>query len=242
MDTSSQHGMPSTHWSLVRRTGLGDLEARREALGELLTRYLPALRSYLLAGMRIPEDRVEDLIQGFVGEKVLAQELLAHADQRRGRFRSFLVASLHRYVVSEDRRERARKRGGGLLMPLGQAAGATDPAPGPTDAFDAAWARALLGDVLVAMRRATDSRPDVWGVFEARVLPEMRGEAPLSYEELASRFALKSPDHACNLLITAKRMYVRLLRQHIGAYEQEEGAIDEEIRSLRAALATGGHP
>ena len=35
---------PPTHWSLVTRAGVPDHEARRQALEELLVRYLPALR------------------------------------------------------------------------------------------------------------------------------------------------------------------------------------------------------
>ena len=36
---------PTTHWSLVGRAGQDATENKRQALGELLNRYLPALRA-----------------------------------------------------------------------------------------------------------------------------------------------------------------------------------------------------
>ena len=240
MAISSQPEMPSTHWSLVRRAGLDDLAARRAALGELLRRYLPAMRAHLVLGRRIAADRADDLLQGFVGDKVIEQMLFRQADERRGKFRSFLLVSLNHYVDSAFRKAQTHKRGGKRVVPLADGADIVDAAPGPARAFDALWARALIHEVLAAMERGCADRPEIWGVFEARVLPEMRGEKPLSYACLAERFAIQSPAQASNLLMTAKRMYARLLRQFIAEYESDAVSIEREIGNLRAALAAGG--
>ena len=55
--------LPTTHWSLVARAGFTDNEARRDALGELLTRYLPALRAHLIHSKRLTDDEADDVLQ-----------------------------------------------------------------------------------------------------------------------------------------------------------------------------------
>ena len=46
-------------------------DGQREALGVLLRRYLPALRTFLILDRRLTPERAEDLLQGFVTSKVL---------------------------------------------------------------------------------------------------------------------------------------------------------------------------
>jgi len=61
---------PDTPWSLLLSLRRADEEARRQTLDLLLRQYLPALRAHLLA-RRVPADRVDDLLQGFVADKVI---------------------------------------------------------------------------------------------------------------------------------------------------------------------------
>jgi hypothetical protein len=50
--------------------------------------------------------------------RVLEGRFLDRADPEKGRFRSFLLTSLKFFVAGEGDVERARKRGGGALVPL----------------------------------------------------------------------------------------------------------------------------
>ncbi len=234
---SSYHPFPPTHWSLIHRAGGGaaDEPARRDALRILLTRYEPALRSYLRVVRRYPEDKAGDLLQSFIADKVLEQELLRHADENRGHFRTFLLTSLNHFVISRHRSEHA---GDEPSLDVIMEPAAATPAP---DAFiEAQWAKSLLHGVLENMREECiqSKRADIWHVFETRVLADILHDTPpLPYETLAHDLALKSPAQAANLLITAKRMYVRLLHAAVAEYEVGDKAIEEEIASLRAALA-----
>src|SRR4051794_36682601 len=93
---------PTTRWSLVARAGeSGDAAeaARREALGVILGRYLPALRAHLLA-RRVPAGWVDDLLQGFIADKVIEYNLLGYADRGRGKFRTFLLTALDRFAAN----------------------------------------------------------------------------------------------------------------------------------------------
>src|SRR5687768_1628264 len=70
----------STHWSQVARAGDADPAVREAALTSLLDTYLPALASYLRWHRGLPPDRLDDLLQGFVCDKVVAEELFCSAD------------------------------------------------------------------------------------------------------------------------------------------------------------------
>src|SRR5882724_10560596 len=105
---------PNTHWSLVRRAGLADASARREALGVLLARYEPALRLYIYATWEIPDEQAEDLLQAFIADQILERELCRMADESRGRFRSLLLTSLRNFAIS---RYRALQRDRTVTMP-----------------------------------------------------------------------------------------------------------------------------
>jgi hypothetical protein len=124
-------------------------------------------------------------------------------------------------------------------------------APSPASAVETAWAKALVHDVLVAMRQEClrTERMDVWTVFEGRVLAEIFGGTlnaasaitnVVSYETLAQQLNLESPTQAANLLITAKRTYARLLRAAVAEYEFDPESIDAEITELREILARSG--
>jgi RNA polymerase sigma-70 factor (ECF subfamily) len=101
---------PATQWSLVDRARQTDEGGRREAMSDLLVRYLPALRAHLVAERGMPRQRVDDLLQGFVADKIIEQRLLDHAQEGRGKFRSFLLVTLNHYIISEHRSESAAKR------------------------------------------------------------------------------------------------------------------------------------
>jgi RNA polymerase sigma-70 factor (ECF subfamily) len=238
MKSEMYHPFPNTHWSLVRRAGEEDAGVRREALGVLLVRYAPALRSYLRVVKKVPTEQVEDLVQGFIAERMLEGEIIARADPARGRFRALLLTSLNNYAASRWRAERVR-RGEMLGEQAEEMPSATS---APAVAVEAAWARTLVRDVLAAMRREcmVTERADVWAVFEGRILAEIFGEGDVvPYEVLATELGLKTPGQAANLLVTGKRMYARLLRQAVGEYEREPAAVEAEIADLQRVLAAG---
>ena len=76
----------------------------------MLKQYLPALRAHLISEKRFAIELAEDLLQGFVADKIIEQNLLEHAREGRGKFRSFLLTTLNNYVISKHRSETAATR------------------------------------------------------------------------------------------------------------------------------------
>jgi RNA polymerase sigma-70 factor (ECF subfamily) len=227
---------------LIAEAGRGNDAGGRDALGVLLRRYQPALEAHLVQ-KRIDPQRVADLVQGFISDKIVEQNLLSRADREKGKFRTFLLTALQNYVVDQVRQENSRKRSptGGAPLSLEVAAEAAGE-PLATDVFDVAWAREVLAEAVRRMKAECDAsrRQDVWGVFEERILrPSIEGVEPIAYELLVSRFKFKSPVQAANVLITGKRMFVRVLRQVVGEYARDGQEIEQEIADLRQILQAG---
>jgi len=235
---------PSTHWSLVDRAGHAADAARNQALGELVRRYLPALKSHLVFRKRFDPERADDVLQEFLLSKVIESELVSRADRQRGRFRNLLLVSVDRFAISQIRRGSAQKRFAKGSAPFDEEMDVPTDSPGPENAFDIAWARQLLSATLERMREQCEAngRSDIWGVFQARLLDPLLHEAePVPYEQLVEQYQLASPAQASNLLITARRMFERALRSLIGEYEKDEAEIDAEIVDLHRALEKSRH-
>jgi RNA polymerase sigma-70 factor (ECF subfamily) len=244
-DVKTSNGpFPTTQWSLVRVAGNGSGAIGRDALARLLEQYAPALRAHLVRGRGVTPDDAEDLVQSFIADKVLGRDFIRLAQPSRGRFRTFLAVSLDRYAISCGRSERARKRSSHLRVELDERCQSlADRSPGPERALDVSWARQVLRQAIDAMRAGCHAaaRPDIWGVFEGRVLcPLLYGDAPVPYGELVGRYGFVSPSQASNVLVTANRMFARALRDVVGAYTAGPDDVEEEIADLRRILAGGG--
>ena len=239
--TASMHSFPSTPWDDIDMLVQGVGEHRRRALDDLLLAYVPAMRAFLVRAMSIPKAEAEDILQGFIADKVLEQDMIARADPARGKFRSLIRSALRHHVTGMWRRETAAKRhpGPGRLHGADALHGHPHNAAPPDEAFELAWARAVVAQACERMRGACSDteRLDVWGVFEARVLePLMHNAKPVPYAELVERFGLSSPSQASNLLTTAKRSYARALRAVVSEYAGDDADVEVEIADLLAIL------
>jgi RNA polymerase sigma-70 factor (ECF subfamily) len=162
--------------------------------------------------------------------------VLAAADPKRGKFRTFLLTALERFVIDAHRHETARKRApASKLLDVDDHVDRVVGHADPSEAFDRAWAATVLSEVMRRMRaeaEATD-RPHLWGIFEARMLlPITDGTPPPSHEELARQWNLDSPTQSANALGSAKRLFTRIFRAVVAEYAADDSEVDAEIREL----------
>jgi DNA-directed RNA polymerase specialized sigma24 family protein len=232
---------PTTRWSVVLCAGHAAEEQRRAALDALLRRYLPALRAHLLIAKVAPPGDVDDLLQGFIADKVVAQDLIAKVRRERGRFRTFVAVALDRYVLDQLRRQRSTLRspaGEATVVPLDDN-DPVDPSPSNHRAFNIAWAAEVVAEARRRMRAECEAsgRDDVWAVFSGRVAePAIDGAKPTPYSQLARQLTLESEAQAANLLVTGKRAFARAIRSVVADYVVDEGLVDEEMSSLIGGL------
>jgi RNA polymerase sigma-70 factor (ECF subfamily) len=104
----------TTHWSVVLAARQADPPGARQALEQLCRAYWYPLYAYLRReGWSEPD--AEDLTQGFFAH-LFEHQTLDRATREKGRFRSFLLASLKYYVAGQRAREQRQKRGGGRTL------------------------------------------------------------------------------------------------------------------------------
>lgn len=234
--------LPPTRWSVVARAGDRERETWTAALETITRLYRPVFVRHLTFRLRVSPDRAEDLVQTFLLEKVLDQNVLRQASPEKGRFRSFLLKVFSNFAMSQLREQQAHKR-----RPSSPDAERLDDLPelpsgeAPlADSFNVLWARQVLGQTVERMRKecqAKDSRT-LWGVMEARILGPILTDAPLiPYEELVAKFGLRSPTEASNLLITAKRMFARVLRGVVRETVADDRDVEPEIQELKRILS-----
>jgi RNA polymerase sigma-70 factor (ECF subfamily) len=210
----------------------------REELAELCSGYWAPLYAYLRRRGYSVED-AQDLTQGYFS-RLLEKGFLAQADAERGRFRSFLLASLKNFVANEWHREHAQKRGGEAravnLEDTGRAemlyAAATDLTP--ERLYERNWALTVLERVTGALA-AEFAAAQKQAVFDG-LKQFLTGDAgELKYSQAAA--ALGMSEGAARVAVYRMRGRFRdLLRAEIGRTVEDEGAVDEELRFLMGAL------
>ncbi|MBN2271250.1 MAG: hypothetical protein JXN61_11590 [Sedimentisphaerales bacterium] len=238
----------TTHWSDIAKAKTHDEERRRASVNNLMERYWKPVYCHLTTHKGYSNENAKDLTQGFFCEIVWGRELIQHADQEKGRFRTFLLTALDRYVTSVYRKETAKKRlpKRGLAqldaiclpdMPIDKS-GAK-----PELAFNYAWATNLLDQVLAKIQEeyCNTGRAVYWGVFQLKILAPVfeNAEAP-SLEKICKKYAVESEKRASNMVITVKRRFASVLRQELRQFVQSDSEVEDEFRALVEILSEGG--
>ena len=183
----------------------------------------------------------EDLVQGFFA-RVLEKNYVGAADPQKGRFRSFLLLALKRFMANEwDKANRQKRSGGVKIVPLDEEkteiryrAEAAD-AMSPEKAFERRWALTLLQQVWERLEA------EYSGAGRASLFDELKGflggdERISSYAESAQR--LRTTEGTVKVTVDCLRQrYRELLRLEIANTVDSPEAIDDEIRDLFAALS-----
>lgn len=111
--TSPEKGQwfTTTHWSVVLAAGLSDSPRTEEALERLCQTYWYPLYAYVRRQGH-DDETAKDFTQSFFA-RFLEKNYIAQVQRERGKFRSFLLASLKHFLSDEWDKARAQKRGGG---------------------------------------------------------------------------------------------------------------------------------
>jgi DNA-directed RNA polymerase specialized sigma24 family protein len=152
---------PDTRWTMILQAGREDDPAADEALAQLCRAYWYPIYAFVRR-QGYPTEESRDLTQGFFAH-LLEKRRFAVADRERGRFRSFLLKSLQRFLADSADRDRAAKRGGGVAtVPLELEGAETKLARDfrddetPERLFEREWAMELIARVAADLRGAFD--------------------------------------------------------------------------------------
>jgi RNA polymerase sigma factor (sigma-70 family) len=228
---------PTTRWTLVVAAGDPRRKDARSALVSLCENYWYPLYAYLRR-RGYQADPAQDLTQEFF-IRVLEGQYLDRADPEKGRFRSFLLTSLKFFVADEEDRQRARKRGGGQLVPFEFSSGEEryqrEPAHDetPERIFERRWALSVLDRVVEKLRDEFVQHGRLEHFERLKIFLLGQSDAPyaaLALEMNTSEGALKVAIHRL------RKRYRELLRQEIADTVADPAEVESELRYLAAAL------
>jgi len=230
---------PTTQWSRVVTAASRDAPEAREALSGLCEAYWYPIYAFVRHRGYAPE-QARDMTQDFFAY-VLERDLIARADPARGRFRAFLRAVCFRHLADQRDRENAARRGGGRpvlsIDPFDAECQYTlEPAHELTAEriFDRTWALTLLGRVVERLRREYDDAGRA-AKFEELIAVLTRDPGSGSYAEIADRLGT-TEGNVRVAVHRLRRRYGLLLREEIAATVGDAAQVDDEIRTLFAAL------
>ena len=192
-------------------------------------------------------EEAQDLTQGFLLH-LLDHKALRQVSPVKGKFRSFLAASLQNYLLDEADHARCLKRGGNIeFIPLDTKfaehryqLGAPDFST-PDKIFDARWAITLLDETMSRLGHeyAAQGKTSIFETLKSFLDP-INSKASLSYEQVASALQV-SVGSVKTLIHRLRKQYTRLLREEVGRTVSDPGEVDGEIHALCDALiATEG--
>jgi DNA-directed RNA polymerase specialized sigma24 family protein len=229
----------TTHWSLILAARDRAEPGSADALASLCALYWYPLYAYVRRRGNSAEYAL-DLTQGFFA-RLLEKDFLAAVDQGKGKFRSYLLAACNHFLANEYDRAVAVKRGGGkpvLSLDAAAAEGrylaeAADELT-PERLFERRWALALLQHVMTRLRADFEAKHK--GRLFERLRGFLVGEKGAGYRQAAAEVGMSEAAIKVHVHRLRAR-YRELLREEIGRTVGTPEEIDDEIRSLFAALA-----
>lgn len=227
----------TTRWSVVL-AARGKSEHAVQSLEALCSQYWPPLYAYVRQRGH-PEHDAQDLTQSFFA-RLLEKDWLSAVDRERGRFRTFLLMALQRFLANEWDREKAQKRGGtAKVISMDAAEQMSLPDPRSMTAaslYERQWAMTLLASVMHHLRQEHEV---VGRLAEYEQLkPCLTAErGAIDYDSIAA---------ALNIQLASARSKVHRLRKRFREVFREEvlgtvadpADVDDEMRAVIAALGS----
>lgn len=247
MDASAQSAgverggrFATTRWSLVLAAGRRSSPDASAALASLCEKYWYPLYAFARRRGYAAHDAA-DLTQSFFAT-LLEKDYLRKADQRQGRFRSFLLTMFKRFLSKQRDRRQAQKRGGDRTIlsfdaETAEARFRLEPADEqtPERAFERQWATTLLARVLEKLQQEylEKDRGELFAACRGYLVGS--GEAG-GYAQTAA--ALGSTEGAVKVAVHRMRQrYRELLKAEVADTVESAQEVEEELRSLLSAVS-----
>ena len=225
---------PTTRWTIVEALA-GAPSERKAALEHFARSYWPAIYSFVrLKGHAPPE--AEDLTQSFL-LSLIERNSFEGLSATKGRFRSWLLASLTNFLRNDWRDRRRLKRGGGVPQlsidrDLGEAwlESHSSEEASPDVVFDRRWAAGILERALsqLAASYQQEGRTEVAKV----IAPIIAGiDARKSYAEAGAELGISEGTARAAGFRMRKRLRA-LIREEVAATVESPDQVDAELDEL----------
>jgi len=240
-ESSPHPAFVTTHWSLVLSARDKNSPQSADALEKLCRAYWYPLYAYVRRSGQLKEN-AEDLTQAFFA-RLLEKNFLEAAEPERGRFRSFLLVALKRFLANEWDRVRAQKRGGGQMhVPLDTElaerkfqAETTAGEISPDRLYDRRWALTLIEQTMARLR-AEFERADKAAEFERLKIFLTVDKHEIPYATVATELGMG--ESALRVAVhRLRKRYRELFREEIAHTLAEGEDVETELRHLLTVLS-----
>ena len=230
----------TTHWSVVLAAREPDAPQAAAALEKLCRTYWYPLYAYLRR-RGYGEHDAQDLTQGFF-EHLFERDWLQNVARDKGRFRSFLRASLNYFLADQRDRANAQKRGGGRPIISFDAHEAEEryrlepvDERSPDKLFERRWAMTLLDQVLarLAQEFSDAGKRELFNRLQPFLV---EGSSEKTYAEIA-REAGMTEEALKKAVQRMRRRYHQLFREEIAQTVASPEEVEEELRHLCQVLS-----
>jgi RNA polymerase sigma-70 factor (ECF subfamily) len=230
----------STHWSQVETAAQAASPRAAAALAQLCRTYWYPLYAFVRR-WGCGAEEAKDLTQEFFA-RLLERNFIASATREKGRFRSFLLVALKRFLINERERAAAGKRGGGrAILSLDDASAEGRYRLEPVEELSAdriyerRWALALLDEVMEGLRRefVAQGRADWFEALKPFLYDERGAD---SQADVARRFGV-SESTVKSAVHRLRARYRQRLREEVGATVVNPSEIEDELRHLLRVLS-----
>lgn len=236
--------LPQTDWSHLDRLSAAPVDQQAPLLDVLARKYWTPIFHYLVSQGH-DQFEAQDLAQDFF---VFAMQsgLFTKADRERGRFRSFFLRSLTNFVANRRRENQAQKRQPSQsLVSLDELTDSIYFQPTalvdhmtPEALFHQAWVQEVIRNVLQRLHEhsVSNNQETHFQLFYSRVIAkELHGETPPPLQQQASELGLDYKE-AANQIITAKRSFIRFLKEEIRLYATSEDDATAECHDILSLI------
>jgi RNA polymerase sigma factor (sigma-70 family) len=231
----------TTHWSVVLSARKKDSPQSAAALETLCRTYWYPLYAFVRRQGHSPPD-AQDLTQEFFA-RLLQKDYLKAAARDKGRFRTFLIVALKRFLANEWDRDRAQKRGGGQVLlsldtELAEQRYRVEPVEGTTAEriFERRWALTLLDRSMTRLREEFSGAGKGHEFDRLKVcLTAERGE--ISYADIAAGLGV-SENTARVAVHRLRKRFREIFREEIAHTVSGPEEIEEEVRYLMGVLGS----
>ncbi|MGA2246060.1 MAG: sigma-70 family RNA polymerase sigma factor [Verrucomicrobiota bacterium] len=231
----------STHWSVVLAAGDSQSAETGNALEKLCRAYWYPLYAFVRRQGWNEHDS-QDLTQGFFAY-LLEKKGVARADPAKGKFRSFLLASLTNFLNNERDKRQRLKRGGGveivsLDLEAGEARYRAEPATvdSPERIFERHWAQAVVEQA--AGRLQAEFRAAGQGERYEVLKNFLMGDSQTcQYTDAAAQLGI-SVSAVTSAIHRLRGRFREVFHEEIANTLDRPEQAEEEIRHLFAALVT----
>jgi DNA-directed RNA polymerase specialized sigma24 family protein len=236
----------STCWTEILEAKTLDTDRKRQRINEILGKYWKPVYCYLRR-KGYDNERAKDLTQGFFYDIIVGRHLLEQAKRGefKGRFRSFLVTALDRYVTDVYRKDTAQKRTpeeGMVSLDTGEMTDwlAAHSDLEPDQAFQYAWACEVINQVLdqVQCECVKSGKTTHWKAFYARVVsPLVEGGVPRSIPDVCGEYGIKDEATASNMIFYVKDRFRAAMRHCLRQFVQSDSEVDQEFEEILLILS-----